>query len=359
MPDFVYGNTRLRARRAGLLGRRELESMVGLGVDELLGALSATSYGPDIERALPGSHGLARLHDAVRAHLARALDEMRSFYRGRARAIVDLLLARWDLMNLLALIRGQASGAPVADVLAAIVPVGAIDDAVAREVARQRSFSAAIALLASWRLPTPQQASALLEAWPEYERTHDLPSLEAELTGRHAERVSAALAATGSAGAPVSAAVAKRVDAHNLLAALRLREALVRGELAELSADDRRRAVIGGGTLMPATLLAATEPGAPENALAALARDPAGVPWVEPVHRWVDDGDLAAAQDAFEHALVTDAVARFTRDDPLGAGIPVAFAAAKELEARNLRVLGDAGAHHTDPAVARTRLLLV
>ncbi len=359
MPDFVYGNTRLRARRTGLLRRRDYESMIGLGVDELLGALSATAYAPDIERALPARHGVHRLHQAVRAHLARMMDEMRSFYRGGARAIIDLLLARWDLLNLLALIRGQASGAPVDDVLAAIVPVGGIDDAVAREVARQRSFSAAIALLGAWRLPTPQEASALLNAWPEYERTHDLPGLEAELTARHMERVTAELARTGDAGAPVRAAIGHQIDGHNLLAALRLRQALVGGELDELSADDRHRALMPGGALLPATLLATTEPGAPDNALLALQRDPAGRRWLEPVRRWVDNGDLIALQDAFDAALTADALDRFERDDPLGAGIPVAFSAAKELEARNLRVLGDAGADHADPAVTRARLVLV
>ena len=359
MPGFEYGNTRLRARRAAFLGPRDYESMIGLGVDELLGALSTTPYAPDIERALPGRHGLHRLHQAVRAHLARMLNEMRSFYRGRARAIVDLLLARWDLFNLLALIRGQASRAPVDEVLAAIVPLGGIDDAVAREIARQREFSAAVALLGAWRLPTPHEARALLAAWPEYERTHDLPGLEAELTARHLERVTAQLARTGDAGAPVRAAVGHEIDARNLLSALRLREALVGGELDELSANDRHRGLMPGGALGRATLLAATEPDSPEYALLALQRDPAGHAWLEPLRRWGDDGDLIALQDAFEAALTADALARFERDDPLGAGIPVAFSAAKELEARNLRVLGDASAHHADPAVTRARLTLV
>ena len=359
MPDFVYGNTRLRARRAGLLVRRDFESMVGLGVDELLGALSATAYAPDIERALPGRHGVRRLHQAVRAHLARVLDEMRGFYRGGARTIDDLLLARWDLGNLLALIRGQASGASVEDVLAAIVPLGGIDDAVAREVARQRSFSAAIALLSAWRLPTPHDASSLLDAWPEFERTHDLQALEAHLTAAHIEHVTAQLTSMGAAGEPVRAAVAQQIDAHNLLAALRLREALVGGERDELSADDRHRALMPGGALAPATLLAAMEPGAPDNVLLALARDPAPRWWLEPLRRWVESGDLIALQDAVQAALTADALARFEREDPLGAGIPVAFTAAKELEARNLRMLGDAGAHHADPAVTRARLVLV
>ncbi len=134
---------------------------------------------------------------------------------------------------------------------------------------------------------------------------------------------------------------------------------LVGGELDELSADDLHRALMPGGALRPATLLAATERAAPDNALLALQCDPAGRRWLAPVRRWVGNGDLLALQDAFEAALTADALARFERDDPLGAGIPLAFCAAKGLEARNLRVLGDAGAHHLDPAVTRARLMLV
>ena len=72
--DFGYGNARLRARKAGLLGRAEYEALIGKNVDAALGSLSETPYGPEVEAALTRHHGAQRLHEAVRHHLARVLE---------------------------------------------------------------------------------------------------------------------------------------------------------------------------------------------------------------------------------------------------------------------------------------------
>jgi len=290
-------------------------------------------------------------------HLARVLDEMRSFYRGEARAIVDLLLARWDLHNLITLMRGQASQAPVEDVLGAIVPLGGFDEPAAREIARQREFAATVSLLEAWRLPTRDDARTLAAAWPEYERTHDLASLELELAIGHFARLIARLEALGGTAAPVRQTVAREVDARNVLAALRLREATVAGELGARAPDALRRALLPGGALRDATLLGMAQAPATADALTALLRDPAGRPWREPLRRWAESGDLVALHDALEATVIAAALGLFSRGDPLGADIPVAFAAAKELEARNLRVLGDAAARRVDPLLTRGRLV--
>lgn len=358
MADFVYGNTRLRARKAALLGRADYESMLGLDPDELLGALSRTAYRPDVEGVLQRSAGGRRLHDAVRAHLARALDEMRRFYTGPARELVDLLLARWDLRNLLTLLRGQAARAPADEVLAYVVPLGGIDDASAREVARQQEFAAAVQLLGAWRLPTPAHARSLVAAWPEYERTGDLAALEGELVRVHAEHVAAALDRLGDDTGPLRDAHVREVDARNLLAALRLRQALAAGETDDSGPELERRAALAGGKLSRATRVAVLRAAAPEDVATALARDPAGAPWIEALGRWVRGGDLVALEDELDARLLREAVALFHRGDPLSVAIPVAYAAAKEAEARNVRVLGEAALRGADLALARSRLLL-
>ncbi len=357
MADFVYGNTRLRARKGSLLGPTTYDTLLGLDLDELLGALARTPYGPDVERALPRFSGTRRLHEAIRSHLARALNEMRSFYGGGARELVDLLLARWDLRNLLTLLRGQAARAPAEEVLASIVPVGEIDDASAREIARQREFAAAVQLVATWRLPTPAAAQALVSAWPEYERTGDLAALESALTAAHTERVGRALARAGDDAAPLREAVARELDARNLLTALRLREALVRDELDD-AGEAESRAVLPGGRLARATLTAAIHATGREETLAAVARDESGGRWLEPLERWARGADLLELQDELEAAVTAGSVGLFHRGDPLGVAVPIAYAAAKEAEARNLRLVGEAAAGAADPAVARSRLFL-
>ena len=78
----------------------------------------------------------------------------------------------------------------------------------------------------------------------------------------------------------------------------------------------------------------------------------------EPLERWARTGDLTAFQDELERARVKRRLRRFVGGDPLGIDIPLAFATAKETEARNLRVLGEGAAEGTDEDVLRTRLVL-
>ncbi|MGH2780090.1 MAG: hypothetical protein ACRDLA_01495, partial [Thermoleophilaceae bacterium] len=54
---------------------------------------------------------------------------------------------------------------------------------------------------------------------------------------------------------------------------------------------------------------------------------------------------------------IVDAAALFRMGDPLTLDVPIAFAAAKQSEARNLRLLGEASARGIHPEVVRRELL--
>ena len=98
-PDrFGYGNTRLHARRSTLLRAADYERLLGRDVDGLLGAL-VDDLTPRTPRRPARMTDSRRLHDTIRSHLSRSLEEMRSFYSGRARELVDVLLARFDVHN--------------------------------------------------------------------------------------------------------------------------------------------------------------------------------------------------------------------------------------------------------------------
>jgi vacuolar-type H+-ATPase subunit C/Vma6 len=49
--------------------------------------------------------------------------------------------------------------------------------------------------------------------------------------------------------------------------------------------------------------------------------------------------------------------ALFVGGDPLAIDVPIAFAAAKQAEARNLRLLGEAAARGIDPEIVRRELV--
>lgn len=357
-PDFIYGNTRLRARKAAFLGSRDYEALTGRDVDGIAEALAATAYRPEIEAMLAGGGGRRRLHEALNRNLGRTLEELRAFYSGPARTLVDLLLERYDLHNLLVLLRGLLRGRPPEELVAALVPIGALGGAAAHEIARQQDQAAAVDLLVGWRLPSPELARTLARAWPEYERTEDLAALELALATEHARALVDDLAEAGPEAEPLRQLIAREHDATNALVVLRLRSALDRDELAELPPPPEPGRFLAGGTIAEAALDAALRQPTRTDAAARLATEARRADWRAPLEQFAAGGDLPLLQRELELRRVRWAVGLFLSGDPLGLDVPVAYATAKENEVRNLRLLVEETRRPASAAEVRMRLML-
>jgi V/A-type H+-transporting ATPase subunit C len=355
--DFGYGNARLRARKAGLLGWADYEALIGKDVDAALGALSETPYGPEVEAALTRHHGAQRLHEAVRHHLARVLEEMRSFYKDRARELVKVLLSRWDLHNTITLLRGEAVAPHTEDALLHVYPMGALNDAYSREIARQNEFAAVVQLLVRWKLPDPETARGLRDAWSDYERTEDLAALEHAVTANWTARTDGILAATENDGTALRRFFGRETDEKNLLVALRLREALRRGETDSLPVLEGHGVYLPGGSVIIARFDDAIR--LPDTGNAAVTLAAGHEEWRRPLERWANSGDLAGLQHELETRRIRDATGLFATGDPLGVEVPIAYAVAKETEARNLRLIGEGAARGLDPERVRARLVVL
>lgn len=350
-PDFVYGNTRLRARKADFLAEPTYDALLDRDVAGVQEALARTAYRPDLEAALTRAEGKRALQDAVRHHLARVLGEMRSFYRDRARECVDVLLARFDLHNMLTLLRGQVHAQPADRILVAIVPLGPLGGHAAEEIARRDEVASAVDLLISWRLPDRSTAAALADAWPRFERTQDLAQLEHELVIAHARAVELQLV---RAPQRLREVIARERDATNVLTILRLRAALRLGELSELPSPT----FVPGGRIGKDTLEAALHMPAPPDTVAALAEAAHRPDWRPPLDRYPSTGDLPLLQRELEGARVRWALRLFLSGDPLGVDVPIAYTVANENEARNLRLVADGAADDASAQTVRARLLL-
>jgi V/A-type H+/Na+-transporting ATPase subunit C len=356
--DFVYGNTRVRVRKGELLGPGEYEALLGRDLDGLLDALTRTVYRPEIESALAVFGGRRALHEALRRHLARALEEERSFYDGRARELVDLLLSRFDLHNLLALLRGRIRAEPPEQILVNLFPMGSLLDAAVQEVAQQPELARAVDLLVAWKLPDHATARALARAWPEYERTEDLRALEHALTADYAVRLQAALDAAGPDADPLRELVARERDAVNVLIVLRLRFALQLDELSELPPAPGASRFLSGGRMSAAALDGALRQPTRGEAVAKLIEAARREDWRAALERVAAGGDLPTLQRELEARRVRWAVNLFYRGDPLGVEVPIAYTVAKENEVRNVRLLAEGAAGGVPAAALRARLIV-
>lgn len=345
---YDYGNTRVRALLGELFGARAYEEMLGRDLEALLGLLARTPYRPDVEAALPRFSGVARLYEALRANLGRAIRRLRDFFDGAARRAVDLLASRWDAANLVAVLRAQARRAPAEEAAALLAPAGALDEAGLRELLRQPGLRAAVDLLVAWRIPGPEEARAVARAFFAYERTGDLAALEHAAAAAFAARVERARGAAGEGERLVAEALGAEIDQRNIGAALRLREDRLPGG-----------AWLPGGRISPAVLSAAAGADSRGAAAAAIAGDAGAARFRREIERFAEEGDLPRLEAALEARLARDLARLYRREDPLGAAVAISYAWAKETEVRNLRVIGLGAATGMPPDRVREMLVIV
>jgi vacuolar-type H+-ATPase subunit C/Vma6 len=313
--DFVAGNTRLRARLPALLGRTEYRRLAGMPREAALERLVATTYGPYLTtgqtdgRLILGAVG-RRLRD-----LLRGVPEC---YVGTAHSVVGILLARHDLRDVLALLRGARTGQPAPARLAAVMGVGALDVHAAAELAATDGPTT-ILRLAAQHLPDPITARALPPAWDRYELNSDEDEFEATIASSAADGWTAELKRVGRAARPVLDLVRAESDRVNLVAILRD----TTGNLPHL---------LPFGLLTLPALLAARG-GDHTRVLAARPN------WREALAPHSRQAELPTLEWDLDVTLWRQAVRDLRRGDPLGADVPVGYVVAAECEARAVRLL--------------------
>lgn len=315
-PDFIAGNTRLRARLSAMLDASDYERLTDSSLDAAVDSLGATAYRPHLDRCRAEDREVL---DAVTERLRVLLRGVRGVYGGAAGEVVSILLARHDLADTLALLRGGRTGQPAGERLAAVMAVGAVDEQAAAEVADAVDGATAMTRLAAHRLPDPATARVLPAAWDRFELTADPNELETSIAASAVHQWISALTRSGKAARPVLELVKAECDRANLLAVLRD------------PADDAPRQ-LPAGRLDPAALLAARKSGV--TGLVAVRPE-----WRQALDRYTRDGDLVELEWNLDVAIWRGAVRRLRLGDPLGADVPVGYALAAECEARNVRLL--------------------
>jgi V/A-type H+/Na+-transporting ATPase subunit C len=344
---FDYGNTRLRARRAALLGRADYERLAELHGDALREAIQAILPAPDGPLRQPSDAGLHGLHQAVSTQWGHALEQMRAFYAGPAREIVDLMLSPFDTHNVVAVLRGAARGRAAAE-RAGLVPVGWLREPLAVEALRVREPAAVIDLLAR-STPHRAQARTLHDALGDFERTDNVATLERSVVAGDTARRAAGLSALGAPATRMLHVTRQDIDDRNLLIALRARAALLTGADAGAAPGDP---LLPGGSLPARWFTAVMHAPAPGGVLGTAGRGR----WQAPLRRWTASGDLPALQRALERHAIAEKMALFRTGDPLGIDIPLAYSAAVHAQARNLRLLAEAAVGHVSADAVQREL---
>jgi V/A-type H+-transporting ATPase subunit C len=304
MPNFDYINARLRGMKARLLdedARRPLRQAEG--VEGFLNALNDTSYADAVAQTRVEADGLRAAMGAIRLTLRDRIATIRRMFGGPTP--VDPLLHRYDVQNVLAVLRGLAGGASKRRIQAMLLPAGDLSErALLRCVSEAEGWQAARDCLLSLTDLPDEAADALLRT--------DLDSIEAGLWHWYFSQE--------AAYDLVAEVLRRQADRYNIMQALR-----------------NRTDFVPTGHISRKRLREAAEAASVEEAVEVL-RGPTTYRDAlrEGLHRYQQNGRLSAIEKA-----LTDHTLRWRgkqiRRDPLGVGVLVGYTGLLAEEVRALR----------------------
>src|SRR5512143_972598 len=224
MSDLFYLNARVRAMWGELFSRSDYERLLGLpDLKGIAADLRESPYGRAIGPAAGAVPEPERIDEGLRRNVSETFARLHAISAGDCRGAVEILLGFRDVQAVKAVLRGKNARLSAAEILPALVPAGAHDEAALEEMCRQPDLRAVVDLLATWRDPF---ARPLRRALAEFREPKDLFLLEAAIDGfwlAEARRRLAEIGGQGPAGvgpAPLALFLAFAADRTNLLTAL-------------------------------------------------------------------------------------------------------------------------------------------
>jgi len=341
--NYGYVNARLRAQHSRLLAAKDYEELLSLpDLEAMARWLETSQYARDWQLARTRRDGLEAVEEALESNFSAAAGKALRMAEGQTRLLLGAVLRRWDLQNLMAVMRGVHQGWSGEDIGRRLCPVGGYDAARLGELCRQPGMKQLADTLATWRDDFAEPLTAGLAA---YLKDRDLPALELGLLRHYYRRTLGALRGPGQSRGLLRTLVRDEVDLHNAKAAWRLlqKTGLKPGEAMA-------HFIEGGERLNRRTYLELFDPRTRRRAMSSLR----GTPY----RALLSQGDSLLEAEGELGRASSRRLDRLYRGDPLAAGLMIGFLWRKFHEVANLRLLARAKVFGPGPEKLRPELLI-
>ena len=319
MGDFPYINARVKVMKSRLLPAGRVEELLrARDLDALVQALTDTPYNLELQEALSRFAGVRAVDEALAQNFYHTTQRILSFADGEARALIEVVLLRYDLQNIRAIVRGKHTGRTPDEILATLFPGGRLSEAKLRELVQLPDLVTIADTLVTWMHPLARALRAGVDAT---QRSGSLLDLETALDRayvRYGIRV-----ADTEGESSLRRYLQAEVTLTNAKTALKLRR------IPDLPREERERFFIPGGTLSLDRFHTLADPQSSLSEVAALRLFGAELSGTE---------DLAEMERVIDQAFLRMA-ARMYMGDPLALDVVIGYLARKAVEVSNLRVV--------------------
>ncbi|HIH03604.1 MAG TPA: V-type ATPase subunit [Methanoregulaceae archaeon] len=335
--DQGYINSRVRGMYRSLLGPEEFRAFLQKpDLEAMIADLQKTPYRSALELSCVRRSGVTCLEEALRIHLVRTYSKIvKMFGDNDAVRYVRIVVNRWDVHNLKAILRGKNIHSPPEKIRECLVPAGTLDEATLIELLNQQDVRDVIDLLATWGVDYARAFTPHIEEWS---RSRELLVMEHALDQYYFEYARRTVEGKKPEAIALRRLVGTEIDVTNLKTVI----TFIRDGVGP---EDGGRFLLEGGADLPRELLRSMiEDGTLPTALGRLE----GTPYAF-LLRICDETPVCGPQSLLMKELDRHLVrtgAALYRSDPLSVSVVVGYLYLFLVEVTNLRIIArcrDAG----------------
>jgi V/A-type H+-transporting ATPase subunit C len=354
MAELDYLNARVRGMSTALLSSGFFDQLLNSeGENILIDSFLNSTYEEELRSALTDKSGVDAISSAIRRQIANTFNRIRRIAPDEPRQLLNVQLSRWDMANVLAVIRGKINGATADEILEATLPVGELTDAQLAELAAETDLDAVANALLTWNFTFAFTVrNAIAESVGETEEESDLKALSLTLNRGYFEWALDQLRGRDEDTRTVRRQIQHQIDLFNIKSALDVVRQREKGyELADPE-------LISGGTMRRRALTELTGVDNMESAFELLGKTPFQVAVERGILAYGETRNLAV-MERFLEDVVIEKGCRLFRTDPLSIAVPLGYIWRQYNEFVNLRILVRGKRYQMPANAIREELLLV
>lgn len=234
---YIYVCTRMRVRKAKLLPREEYMRMLNMSIAEITRVIEETEYKQEIDELGTAFKGMDLVEVALSWNLAKEYQKIQEIAPGTLKSFTQAYLRRWDIQNVLTILRGKVQGERPGKIKEILIPAGSLDKVVLDRLLSEESNDRIIELLKGHRM-----YAVLAREFPAARETGSFSRMENELYKQFYAEILADAKAGIKGAASFLSYIQLEIDIKNAKTLFRLRADAQSG-------DDVRDMYIPGGTL--------------------------------------------------------------------------------------------------------------
>jgi V/A-type H+-transporting ATPase subunit C len=234
--QFIYVCTRMRVRKAKLLPREEYMRMLNMSLPEITRFIGETGYRQEIDELATTFKGIDLIEVALSWNLAKEYQKIQEISPGNLKQFTQAYLRRWDIQNVLTILRGKMQGVKTGKIKEVLIPAGSLDKTVLDRLLAEDSPEKIVDALKGHRM-----YPVLLQEYPLAKDSGSFSRMENELYKQFFSEIIAEAESGIKGGNQFLDFIRFDIDIKNVKTLFRLR--------ADTFEEDARDMFIKGGAL--------------------------------------------------------------------------------------------------------------